>query len=312
MVKLSDLQVALLLEEIACAMRVGSPIVESMRRLQSHRLGGVGRAAGSVAERLERGEGVSAAFSAVDSKASIQAAAAIESATACRDPGIMERLAFLLRQRSTIAKDTRIAWFYPWVLLAVAYVVATVVIAPMILRVEGRDFHWDNWVVRSAEWLVANWWVPPLLFAVLFVLFVVWISSRNCFSRPARLSLFCQSLADQFSQDVPEDVAIRAAAEMSGDEQLMSITDPSLRDPLVAEILGSVPFQAAGAEIGVKATLIAQLRYLGSIFGERARRRAFFWSRLLPRCAMVVVGGGFTFFFVLWVIAPVYLQVAKW
>ena len=55
MPKLSDLQASLLLQEIACAMRIGAPLDQSLRRLESRRLGAVGNSAGLIAEGIEKG-----------------------------------------------------------------------------------------------------------------------------------------------------------------------------------------------------------------------------------------------------------------
>ncbi len=313
MVKLSDLQVALLLEEIACAMRVGTPVIDVMRRLQSRRLGRIARAARQIAAGLERGESVSDAFRATTAPTRQQAAAAILAAKTSTDPALVERIAMQLRQRSSFASDTRIAWFYPWVLLVLGYVIAVLVMAPVIRRLHGPDLQWPTAVVTVAMWMESNWWVPPVVVVTLLVAFLVWAYSNKRFSRPARLGLFCNSLADQFVHDVPEDVAIRAAAEMSGEGALMGIAEPSLKSPAVARIVSSDGFPA-GSNVGVggKQTLIAQLRYLGSRHTERARHRCYIWSRVVPRCAMVVIGAGLTLSYAWWVIAPVYLQVAQW
>ena len=113
--------------------------------------------------------------------------------------------------------------------------------------------------------------------------------------------------------DVPEAVAIRAAAEMSGDRELMAIDQPSLESPAVARVISSESF-LVGAPVGIggKQTLIARLRFLGARHTEQARRRSYIWSRLVPRCAMVVIGAGLTLSYAIWVIAPVYMQVAQW
>lgn len=313
MVKPSDLQVAMLLEEIACAMRVDTPIVATMHRLETRRLGRIGDAAKAISSGLLRGESVADAVESIDSPTSDQAAAAIRACEKSGDPGLIELIADQLRQRSAYASDSRLGWFYPWLLLAVGYVVAVLVMAPMIRQLNGRDFHWSNWLVGLADWLEFNWWLPPAAVAIVLFVFIGWLYSRARFPRAVRLGLFCNTLADQFTHDVPEDVAIGAAAEMSGDRGLMAIGTPTLKSPEVARIL-SKSNPAMGEVIGVnqKQLLIARLRYLGSIHTERARLRSYVWSRFVPRCAMVAVGGGLTLSYAWWVIAPVYSQVAQW
>ncbi len=312
MVKLTDLQVASLLEEIACAMQAGTPVVDSMRRLESRRLGRVARAAGAIASRLDRGESVAEAMSATSSSTGPQAAAAIQAAETSGDPSLIERISLQLRERADFSRDSRLAWFYPWMLLLIGYIVAVAVMAPMIRQIHGRDFQWSSWVVGLAIWLQSNWWLPPLIAAGLFVLFLTWLFSRDRFPRHVRMQLFCNALADQFEHDVPEDVAIRAAAALSGDKELMAIEQPSLKSPPVAQIVPKTDGFLNGAELNPKQSLIAQLHYLGSIYRERARRNSYFWSRILPRTAMVLIGGGLTLAYAWWVIAPVYREVAQW
>jgi hypothetical protein len=313
MVKLTDLQVASLLEEIACAMRVGTPIADSMRRLESRRLGRIAGAAKTVADGLERGETIADAISKIASPASAQAAAAIRACQENGNSGLLERMAHQLRLRSEHARSFRLAWFYPWLLLAVGYFVGVAVMAPMIREMHGQPIDWPTWLVGLSNWLQGNWWLPPLMIAIGLVGFVFWLRSRDRFPRSVRLGLFCNSLADQFTYDVPEDVAIRTAAEMSGDVGLMSISQPTLQSAEVARIIAmSDPSEAKFLHSPLKETLIAKLRFLGSLYNERARQQAFLWSRFVPRLAMVAVGFGITFSYAWWVIAPVYRQVAQW
>jgi hypothetical protein len=197
-------------------------------------------------------------------------------------------------------------------LLGVGYLVGVLVMAPVIRQINGPDIHWAGWTVSLASWLESNWWLPPVLVVVAIALLLAWVYSRSRFSRPARVGLFCNTLADQFAHDVPEDVAIRAAAEMSGDPELIAVHEPSLKAPAVARLLASTSFPGESLGISNQQALVAQLRYLGSVHMEKARRRGYFWSRLVPRAAMVLIGGGLTLAYAWWVIAPVYVQVAQW
>ena len=58
--------------------------------------------------------------------------------------------------------------------------------------------------------------------------------------------------------------------------------------------------------------LVANLRYAAAVHNERSRRQDYFWGRLLPRVAMVLIGGGLTLAYAWWIIRPVYQQVAQW
>ena len=66
MPRLSDLQASLLLQEIACAMRVGTPMDEAMRRLESRRLGAAARTAHFIADGVAQGKPVSAVLREID------------------------------------------------------------------------------------------------------------------------------------------------------------------------------------------------------------------------------------------------------
>ena len=135
---------------------------------------------------------------------------------------------------------------------------------------------------------------------------------RATYSKPTRLSLFCSALAEKILHNVPESDAIRLAAEFSGESSLTSVQDPTLRSPaVVAAIEGGRDWQQM-VEQGDKLSMIAALRYRARSYEEQARQRDYLWMRVLPQAVMVLVGAGLTLSYVWWVIAPVYMQVAKW
>ncbi len=311
MAKPSDLQAASLLEEIACAMQVGTPVIDSMRRLQNRRLGSITRSARKIAEGLDRGESVADAVEALGSQTTSQAAAAIRHAESKGNPELIERLAAQIRRRADMARESRLSWFYPIMLLVIGYLVAILVMAPLVRRLHGRDFQWAPWLVDLAFWLETNWWLPPAVAGAALVIGIAWIFTRDRFPKDARRSLFCDALADQVEHGVTEQDAVKLAAGLSGDSDLMSLSDPDLETSEVAEII-SAGDMLPDVSSNVQQLLVARLRYKGAVFAERARRHRYFWSRLVPRFAMVVVGCGLTLSYVWWVIAPVYIQVAQW
>lgn len=313
MANLSDLQVAMLLEEIAFAMRVGTPVADSMRRLEDRRLGGIAKAAGLIAAGLDRGEDISQAFRHASDRTSAQAAAAILASQKCGQPGLMQRVARQLRRRNQISRETQIAWIYPWMLMALGYAVAVAVMAPLIRRIHGDGIQWPAWIAQVARWLEFNWWLPPAMALVLFVVFLGWLFARSRFPRHARLQLFCDSLADQLAYGISEDVAIESAAEISGDRDLIAVNQPSLKSPSIARVLSHPGSRLLGGDLlSAESALIARLRYVASIHGEQARNHSYIWARLVPRITMIVFGGGLTLAYAWWVIAPVYVQVAQW
>ncbi len=311
MAKLSDLQLASLLDEIACAMRAGTPIVASMQRLQDRRLGSVARAAGRVADNLSRGKGLAESFESIDSSLSREAAATIQCCQQAGDGGLLERMAAQLRQRSEYARNCRLAWLYPLLLLLIGYAVGVWVMAPLVQRYQGRDFDWPPAALQTAQWLEANWIYPPLVVAALVLILGLWSATSHRLSWPVRMRLFAQSLADQLAHNVPEDLAIRNAANMSGDKSLQSIDNPTLDSPPVKQILAEASLQDIDG-VNRQETLVAQLRLVSTLYAQRARRQGYLWSQLVPRTAMMLVGGGMVFAYTWWVIAPVYRQVSQW
>ncbi len=310
MPKLSDLQASLLLQEIACAMRMGAPLDQSLRRLESRRLGAVGHSAGLIADGIEKGLTLSESVRQLDPGG--MAAAAAEACERSGDPGLLDQFAFQLKRRAFVRSESRLAWFYPWVLLLVAYVVGALVMAPLVRRYSAEGFHWPNWVITAAEWIGVYGWIPPAVAILLFAAMSFWLWRRRTHSRPMRLSLFCAALADQISRDRPEREAISLAADFSGDPSLKSVVEPSLLSPEVVRAVDQRGDWREIVEQGDTLSMLAALRYRALLYEQSAQRRDYLWMRFLPRLAMVLVGAGLVLSYAWWVIAPVYREVATW
>ena len=312
--KLNDLQLASLLEEVACAMSCGTPVIDSVRRLQSQRLGSVARAAGEMAAGLDRGESLVSLLDHANSVSAEQASAAVAISQRNGNVDAINRLVRLLRRRADYRETSRLLWFYPVLLLGLGYAVAVLVMVPLIRNTSASDFTWSPAVLWLASWLATNWWIPPVVGVVFCLAICIWLFNRDKFPKQARLSLFCDTLADQIDQDVPEAVAIESAAKMSGDSKLMGLKGATLNSSEINELLALHPAGLAWDSVllSEKQTWIAKLRYLASMHAEKARRHRYMWTRLLPRVAMVVIGFSLTLSCVVWVIAPVYSEVARW
>ncbi len=289
------------------------PVVDAMQRLRGRRLGAVAGAAGSIADAVNRGESVADAIAECDSPATEQAAAAVRATEQSGNPDVLTRLASLLRWRSEYFRVSRLSWLYPFILLIVAYTTAVLVMAPMLRQHQGRDFTWSESVLSFSHWLESNWQVPPI---VLLLAVLAWLLLRNSLlplPKDIRIRLFCHSLVDQITAEVPESDAIQNSAALAGEQSLSARPDLTFKSPEMVALLTGVQsplLDLPGAS--EEQTLVARLKYLAAIHDERARRHEYFWSRMLPRIAMVVVGGGVTLAYVWWVIAPVYQQVAQW
>ena len=313
MARLSDRQLAAILEEIAAAMHVDMPITEAMQRLCDLRLGRVGKAASQFADSMNAGQSPAEAIRVVNSPVIEQVSAAIRASHDSDDPELLLRLARLLRARAECSRVSRLAWLYPLILLIIAYGTLVAAMVPMLRAYQGNDFSWPGPVLALSGWLETNWHWPPLVFAALMFGYWLWRRGYAAVPRDARVRMFCQSLVDQIESDIPESEAIHTAANLSGQTSLTVESNLTLKSPQVSALLANADeslLQVPGAS--EQETVLARLKYVAAIHDERARRHDYLWSRLYPRVAMVVIGGGFTVGYACWVIAPVYLQVGKW
>ncbi|NNE00638.1 MAG: type II secretion system F family protein [Pirellulaceae bacterium] len=313
MAQLSDLQLASLLDEIAAAMRVGQPIVDAMHRLRERRLGRITKVAARLADKLERGEQLSDAIRFADTPVITQASAAVAACEKSGDPSLLSQVAQQLRARSEHSRAVRLTWLYPVILLAIAYIVAVGAMAPMVRMNNGRDFAWNPWVVSLSRWLETNWWIPPIVLVALAIIMITWKTLQRKMPHHVARQLFCQSLADQIEHGVPTDDAIRGAALMAGNDQLSKQANLTLESPSVVALLSDAAVTMPNLSGGTgQEILVARLRYASAIHEEKSRQHDYVLERLLPRAAMVLVGGGLTLAYAWWVIRPIYQQVAQW
>jgi len=312
-IRLSNLQLASLLEEIASAMRSDIPVSDALRRLQSNRLGRVGRAAGSIAERLEAGQTLPAAFDSLGTARSGQVSAGFFAAQKVNQPELLKRLAVHLRRRDQYARSLRLAWFYPILLVFVAFFISVRYLAPMVLANSGGLTNWPDWVIATSRFLVADWGWPLCGLVLLLLLLILCLRSKTRLPRSIRMQLFCSTLADELEHDVPDGIAIESAAYLSGDPELIAMKDPSLNAPQMQRILAEIDLPTDDiSTVDRNRLIIPLLGLVASKHAERAYRQVYFYSRWLPRFAMSVLGGGFIFGYVWFVIGPVYRQVVHW
>lgn len=313
MVKLNDLQLAALLEEIGATMDAGVPIADAMNRLGSRRLGRVAQMASELGRELALGKSPADAMQGAQSPALEQAAAVVAACEKSKDTSLIRSLASQLRSRHQYTRMTRLTWLYPIFLLAIGYAVAAAVMAPLVRYNQGRDFAWDNWIFQLATWLGEFWWVPPIVFIIAAVVILMYVSQQRRMPMHASKQMFFHCLADQVEHGVPESDALRTAALMSAQEAIAADANPTFDSPAVKEVMSQTYDPVAGV-VGAneQSTLVARLRYASALHREEARKNEYFWGRLAPRIAMVVFGGGFTIAYAWWIIRPVYQQVAQW
>lgn len=313
MAKFTEIQFASILEEIAAAINSQIPIDQSLSRLQTRQLGQVGRLAGEIADQVTRGQSAADALDDDSSPIGRVAAGAIR---ACEKSGrgdLLLRVASHLRYRHAMTRQFRLGWFYPLLLLLLAYGIFAAVLGPVILEHQGRGFIWPEWLVSAATWVSVYWVVPPAIIVIAAVAIAIALGRHRGLSKQMQRCLLFQSLADQVELDVPESEAISTACTIAGIPETVVGSNRTFNAPFFAEQLNSnniPPVYVDG--VRHKQSLLAQLRYLAAHYAEKARTRSARWTRILPRIAMAVVGGGATLFYAWWIVAPVYLQVAQW
>ena len=307
-VKVNDRQLADLLDEVAAGMRADVPNVQTFHSLGQKRLGGISKLARRIEEELQRGCSLADAFSSLDSAMLRQTGAAIGVAEQTGNERILVGLARSLRSRAMQRRASTIAWFYPIVLLLVVYATAVYVATPTVLTHDGKVIHWPEPVVQVCRFLDKYPWAPLAVFGVGLLAWVA-LGRKKQISTQTRISLFCQTLADQMNHGVPDEQALVTASQVTGEHpysgaksfaDLKSLLDKS--EIPVENVPGASDQQRH----------VAKLRYLASEYETKARRTQFFQCRVMPRIATVLIGGGGLAFYVLCIILPVYREVAKW
>jgi hypothetical protein len=335
-VKLSDQELATLLDEIVHAVRDNLPISDALARLAANRLGRVGRVSRQMADQLRAGGSLADAMLLIKSPSSKLIAATVSSG-AIQDPDhvanysdrlghvnadLLGLLASRIRSRSDAARISRLMWFYPVVLVGIAYAAVMWVVVPLIreYRFHVTDqplgIHWSPWLVQCTDWLGSHAWIAPVVFGLAVLMGYLISRRRPILGGPIRKSLFCHALADQLGEGVPESKAILVASSLS--DYAVSGSSPTLNDPAVRKLLdqvGGVSDDQVSDDEDLRVRAIstaAQLRYLGNLFQYASRRHLRCWSVLLPQVATIVFGFVFMTGYVWFVLAPIYFEVAHW
>ncbi|KAA1258713.1 hypothetical protein LF1_12360 [Rubripirellula obstinata] len=343
--KLGDQDLASLLDEIVYAVRNELPIVDTMQRLGNDRLGRLGRAAKQIAGHLETGGSISDAILLIKSPSAKVVAAALSPTGQSTEPGgarssgigsinadLLGMLASRIRSRCDAARISRLMWFYPLILVAIAYATVLFVVVPLVseyrfhITDQPLGIRWPNWLTQIADWLGVYPWLTPVVIIVTLIVGCFLISRRPTFGSSTRKSMFCHALADQLSHDVPESDAILVASSLSGYSVADSGTnaDLSLSDPPIKQLLNKVggisqsdqsDHEENSMEESSRLRIVsstAQLRYLGNLYQFNARRQQRFWSIVIPQLATVLFGLVFMASYVWFVIGPIYREVAQW
>ena len=326
--KLDDQNYASLLDEVVDAIRNELPMVEAMDRLRDRRLGRIAKAAGQIADRLRAGESMADAISVISSPISGPVSAAMGKAVprGGKKEGVgcdknlsadqLQRLANRIRERSEATRVARLMWCYPIMLMGVGYLAILLTVVPMIQSNQfhptqcPQGIHWPLWLSTSARILGESPWVLPIVAVVLIVIYHQAIRRRGGFVAPARIGLFCHTLADHLSNGVMESDAIRIAAAVSGHP--VEVANPALDQPPVLPLLKQVGLSEEDPFGFPEETTVASLRYLGNSYQHLAKRQQLFWSVFVPQFVTLAFGLVFMTGYAWFVIGPIYREVAQW
>lgn len=307
MVRLSDYQLSQLLDELSHGMAIDLPLADVAERLGDRRLGRVGVAAKQIANQLRSGVPAQQALSIISSPMSEAACAAVDVSMQSGDATMLARFARRLSERSTMRRISNVAWFYPIVLIAIAYATALFVISPLTSEDDVLEIAWPDWLVDSCRWITANPWIPVFVFVVA-VIAIRWIvRSRSSFVHPVSCSLFCRTLADQIGDGVEEESAVRIASELAGISNMLEPGRSGMKSLMVQDILEPAgDFDQSELDQPSPELLQAKLRYLGQHYDQKAVIQHRFWTRWLPQAFTLTLGFIYLLGYAWFVIAPIY------
>lgn len=342
-VQLNPTQLSALLDEIGAMVRANRSLVPGLRTIEDERLGRIGRAARQLRTQLEAGQSMEEVLTALDHTAGPQAAAAFRLAISGRSAEPLHRLANALRRRRELRLAARMAMVYPAMVVVIGYLLWVLIFAQIVSfgSLDGYETElFPAVALHVGTWLQLYWWIPPLVVIGLLFAFAAaarlrphgrhthWLPGRF-----GRIALFCDSLAFQIEAGVPYPVAVRLAADISGDEAL---TRAARRSAEAAEqgmtanaaeegktssppsstagfppMIGWLVKQISGQTEMAVESLVIQLRSLAAWYESRQRSQRQFWVRFLPALVVAVFGGTLAIVYMLAILRPLYARIGE-
>lgn len=347
-VRLNPTQLSNLLDEIGAMVRANRSLVPGLRTIEDQRLGKIARAARQLRAQLEAGQSMDEVLTSLDETTGHQAAAAFRLAIAGRSAEPLHRLANALRRRRELRLAARMAMVYPVMVIIIGYLLWVLVFSNIVSfgSLDGYEREiFPAVTLHVGTWLQSNWWIPPLVaIGIVVALWVIvrlrphgryahWLPGRF-----GRIALFCDSLALQIEAGVPYPVAVRLAADISGDETLShsarqsaeasqqgatgkaseaseaskgeeTVSSPSTAGfpPMIAWLVTQL---SGSAELTVESVAI-QLRALAGWYEARQRSQRQFWVRFLPALIVAVFGGTLALVYMLAILRPLYERIGE-
>jgi general secretion pathway protein F len=332
-------QLLALNEEIAALVRAGVPLDRGLLEAGSDVRGRLGRIAGVLGRRLNRGEGLAEALEAEARSIPPLYRAVVEAgARAGRLPVALEGMARYIRGLTDARRSIGLALWYPGLVVCLAYVLFVGLVYLVVPRFAAAadslglampvPLSWLAWVGDNVRY----WWpVGPVAIAVLAATWVrsgttaglrggAWSGLRlfpwmGSLLADYEAANFAELLALLLEHRVPYPSAIVLAAEATGAPRL------AVGARRAAEVLcrGEPPaaaVQAAGpgafppmlrwtlATGQAQGSLDAALHHLAELYRKRARYRAEHLAMFLPLILTVVIGAGAAAFYGLSLFLP--------
>jgi type II secretory pathway component PulF len=320
-------QLLALNEEIAALVRAGLPLGRGLVDAGHDVRGRLGRIAGVLGKRMNRGESLAEALEAEKSSIPPLYRAVVEAGVrAGRLPAALEGLARYIRGVSDARTTIGLALWYPGVVLCLAYLLFTFLVYFVVPRFIAAFHSLGIAIPGPLRWLGEAWengvyWLPvgPLLLVLVVIVwvrsgttaglrsgnwgglrFLPWMGSLLADSEAAN---FAELLALLLEHGVPYPHALVLAAEAAGARRL---ADGASR---VAEAIerGEPPASAVAAagpaafppmlrltlaSGQVQGSLHTALQRLADVYRKRARYRAEQLAVFLPMILTQVVGVG--------------------
>lgn len=309
--RLTSTELVSLLDEVSAMVSAERPIAAGLLELGDRSLGRLGRVARRVSARLESGESPESAFASVSGKSSGKVAAAFRAMDTLGTAAPIRCVARSIQNQDATRTRLIIALIYPGITLLVAYLILAFVAPWIITTIQSSEYTIQMPYPRLLDmfqWLRANFWLPPLVLAVVgLVLVLVLRPTLGWFGRAAadqRWALFCDLLAIEVDADTETNRAIANAAEAVG--------NASFRDQVVAQVQALPSTSDSVGELPTSKSLPPLLRWslsrmvrgqgrdhglelrcLADLYRSQSLYRSRFWIQWLPVlvtvCMMTIV-----------------------
>ncbi|SIO07955.1 general secretion pathway protein F [Singulisphaera sp. GP187] len=324
-------------DEMAALTRAGLPLERGLRDVGRDLSGGLSAAMLRLSARMDQGEGLSEALAAErEGFPPIYRAVVEAGIRAGRLPAALESLAGFVRSYSDARRTIGLAFWYPMIVLGVAYTLFVLMVTQMVPRFLDAFESLEvavPWSVQAlgAVGATALYW-GPILPLVLVGLAVGWVWTGRASAFPssgarsplrwfpwmrtmianAEAANFAQLLSILIAHGVPYHQAVRLASEASGDPRLLAagrevaaaVERGDLR-VLAGEARGIPPLLRWILSSGQgQGRLAESLGLIAAIYRKRALYQAEKLKVFLPTVMLLTIGLSATLLYALTFFVP--------